>query len=144
MLFDIQTTLEFDNSASFVNMKLKFSPDIILTSYKYSLRLTGEHHDVLRLFVDTYFEPYTAEKFLLSDHNNDIFGSILILDEDYRKLASFIKDMWFELAVKTGEDVKANEYLHSLIHLPYGYIKVSLLFICLLITWDKEWCIVFL
>ncbi|XP_023319723.1 trehalase [Eurytemora carolleeae] len=112
----------FSDSKSFVDMKLRINPEIVLARFQHLLNQTENRNpsvEQIKNFVSEYFEcGVKLDEVEPEDWKTDLpFTSALNLD-----IAEFcleINRRWKMLGRRTGEDVNKNPELFSLLPLPY-------------------------
>lgn len=139
LLHHIQEAKLFDDDKYFVDMKLKRSPDVVLSEFQ---KLPNMSSTTLQKFLDTYFdEPGTEfETWTPSDwHKNPKFLE-KIEDNTLRKWAAEIHQLWKSLGRQIRTDVRDQPELYSQIYTPNPVVVPGGRF-RELYYWDSYWVI---
>ncbi|XP_045930404.1 trehalase [Micropterus dolomieu] len=145
ILHQIQKAKLFDDDKHFVDMKLRETPDVVLSAFR---NLSHESPNMtvtpakLQEFLNKYFEePGTElETWTPPDwHDKPKFlGGIV--DQELRAWAEKIHNLWKSLGRKIRPGVKAHPELYSLIYTPYPVVVPGGRF-RELYYWDSYWVI---
>ncbi|KAK5868966.1 hypothetical protein PBY51_009934 [Eleginops maclovinus] len=145
ILHQVQTAKLFDDDKYFVDMKLKETPDIVLSAF-HNLSIESPNNIVppakLQVFLSTYFEkPGTEfESWTPPDwHNKPKFlGGIV--DQQLHDWAVKIHTLWKSLGRKIRTGVKDHPELYSQIYTPHPVVVPGGRF-RELYYWDSYWVI---
>jgi len=144
LLHDVQLSRIFKDSKTFVDKKMKYSPDAILESYsKLKEKYNGDAppNDVLKLFVDENFENSTKlERWEPEDWVPNPSVLQKIKDTRYRQWAKDLNLVWKQLSRKMTPEVKLEQDRNSLIYVPNGFIVPGGRFEELY-YWDTYWIV---
>ncbi|KAM6988666.1 trehalase isoform 1-T2 [Tautogolabrus adspersus] len=143
ILHQVQEAKLFDDDKYFVDMKLRETPDVVLSAFQ---NLSQESPNIpaakLQEFLRTYFEkPGTEfESWTPSDwHDNPKFlGGIA--DQQLRTWAEEIHQLWKSLGRKIHSSVKDHPELYSQIYTPHSVVVPGGRF-RELYYWDSYWVI---
>ncbi|KAL6115796.1 treh [Pungitius sinensis] len=145
ILHQVQTAKLFDDDKYFVDMKLRESPDVVLSAFR-NFSNESPNHTVppakLKEFLSAYFDdPGTEfESWTPPDwHENPKFLQG-IADEELRKWAEKIHLLWKSLGRKISEDVRDRPELYSQIYTPHPVVVPGGRF-RELYYWDSYWVI---
>ncbi|XP_041652618.1 trehalase isoform X2 [Cheilinus undulatus] len=143
ILHQVQEAKLFDDDKYFVDMKLKETPDVVISAFK---NLSQESPNIppakLQEFLSMYFDkPGTEfETWTPPDwHENPKFLDG-IADEELRKWAVKIHQLWKSLGRKIRSSVKDHPELYSQIYTPHPVIVPGGRF-RELYYWDSYWVI---
>ncbi|XP_014607616.1 PREDICTED: trehalase isoform X2 [Polistes canadensis] len=144
LLHKIQMASIYPDSKTFVDMKMKNSPEKTLALFREFMNRTDEMptKSEIEQFVNDTFDPPASEfeewnptdwipnpKFLQN-----------INDPEYRKFASDLNEIWKMLGRKMKDDVKLNEEQYSIIYVPNPVIVPGGRF-REFYYWDSYWII---
>jgi alpha,alpha-trehalase len=122
LLEAVQNAHLFHDSKEFVDMPLKYSPDVTLHAF----HQLANKSDVqtIKTFVDEHFSPAGTE--LQGCHPGDWVAKPKsfekIQDPVYRQWAYDVHSKWRSLCRRMKDDVRKNQDLYSLISVPYPFI----------------------
>ncbi|BES99964.1 trehalase (brush-border membrane glycoprotein) [Nesidiocoris tenuis] len=131
LLHAVQTQKIFEDSKTFVDLKLKTNEQVVLSKFdelraKYASKIPNK---ILSSFVDEYFVDCSDDpscKELLPWNPNDWSDNPPVLDKikdpDYKEFASDLNAIWKKLARIMDVQVKEDANLTSLIYLPNGFM----------------------
>ncbi|XP_075230826.1 trehalase-like isoform X3 [Lycorma delicatula] len=141
LLHDVQLSHLFKDSKIFVDFKLKFPEDEILTKYK-DLKQKGTlRRKEIRKFVEENFERGNElEQWVPEDWTKEPNITKRISSEAYKKWVLHLNTMWRVLARKVKKEVKENPNMFSLLYVPNGFIIPGGRF-TELYYWDTYWII---
>ncbi|KAK7883019.1 hypothetical protein WMY93_029193 [Mugilogobius chulae] len=143
ILDQVQKAKLYDDDKYFVDMKLKVSPDIILSAFK---NLSNESPAVprekLQEFINMYFEKPGSEFETWTPPDFETFPPFLsrINDGQLRTFALKIHQLWNLLGKKIQSSVKDQAELYSQIYTPYPVVVPGGRF-RELYYWDSYWVI---
>lgn len=118
----------YNDSKTFVDMKLKNSPDETLKQFdEFMLKYTSERpptKDEIHAWVDENFEGTGREfeNWVPSDFRKDPEILNRINDKELRAFAQDLNGIWNELGRKMRKDVLENQELYSIIYVENGVI----------------------
>lgn len=143
ILDQVQGAKLYDDDKYFVDMKLKVSPDIVLSAFQ---NLSSESPTIprekLQEFVDMYFEKPGTEWDTWTPpdwHSNPTFLN-KITDKQLREWAFEIHRLWKLLGKKIRDSVNDHADLYSQIYSPYPVVVPGGRF-RELYYWDSYWVI---
>ena len=116
----------YPDSKTFVDKKLLYPEETIVTKYRALKEQTNNHPSVdqLKTFVDENFADDKFEPWVPPDFNPKPSVVNNIADEAFRKWVLELNQIWKELAQKMPKDVLENPDRHSFLYIPNGFIKV--------------------
>ncbi|KAM8904681.1 trehalase isoform 2-T2 [Spinachia spinachia] len=145
ILHQVQTAKLFDDDKYFVDMKLRESPDVVLSAFR-NLSNESPNQTVppakLMEFLSAYFEkPGTEfESWTPPDwHDNPKFLEV-IADEELRNWAGKIHLLWKSLGRKISAGVRDHPELYSQIYSPHPVVVPGGRF-RELYYWDSYWVV---
>lgn len=132
----------YNDSKTFVDMKLKQSPDITLKLFDEFMAKGQPSKDQLQEWVETHFEPrgQEFEQWIPDDFtkNPEILNKIN--DKELRGFAESLNGIWLDLGRKMKKDVADNPELYSIIHVDHPVIVPGGRFLEFY-YWDSYWII---
>ncbi|XP_034249125.1 trehalase-like isoform X2 [Thrips palmi] len=139
----VQLAGVFPDSKTFVDKKVKQSPEETIRRFQELLQRTGgaPSRDQVVDFVDQSFEdgdelePWTPPDWT---ETPSILGRIA--DEDFRAWAMELNELWKMLGRKMKTDVRDNPQLYSLMYVPNGFIVPGGRF-REIYYWDTYWIV---
>ncbi|XP_019696678.1 trehalase isoform X2 [Harpegnathos saltator] len=144
LLHTVQMAAVYKDSKYFVDMKMKRPPNETLASFRAFINSVAhppKKHQVEKFLNDT-FEPAGAEFEDWDPADWTASPAFLrrIEDNDLRKFAAELNDIWKMLGRKMKEDVRINEELYSIIYVPNPVIVPGGRF-REFYYWDSYWII---
>lgn len=134
----------FEDSKTFVDMKLKKSPNETLDEFDNFVSSVNNRptQDQLVKWVNENFDPKGSEleRHTPSDHKNEFQLLSRIKDVHLRKFASDLNNIWIELCRKMKNEVKEHPELTSIIYVPNPFIIAGGRFVEFY-YWDSYWII---
>ena len=110
----------YPDSKTFVDMKMKFSKNETLSSFQQFLINTSNNpnNDQIAEWVEENFEERgnEFEQWEPTDWTNHPAILNKIENEDYKKFASRLNEIWHDLGRQMKEDVKNNDEQYSIIY----------------------------
>lgn len=124
LLEAVQNARIYEDSKTFVDMNLKYKPDIVLPAFKNLSSAGTPKKAQLREFLQMYFEgPDTEfEKWIPTDFNKSPAFLAKVKDENLQKFGKAMCEKWKHLGRKIRQDVKDNQDRYSLIYLDHPFI----------------------
>lgn len=145
LLETVQMARIFNDSKTFVDMKMKQNPDTTLKLFdefmaKYAPD-TPSRENILE-WVETHFEPRGTEfeQWIPDDFTKNPAILEKIKDKDFRDFAAELNGIWLELGRKMKKDVADNPELYSIIHVDNPVIVPGGRFLEFY-YWDSYWII---
>lgn len=110
----IQNANIFPDSKTFVDMPLKYDPEVIMESFN---NLPNHDADTLRKFLDDNFLPSGSELESYIPLDFDPHPAFLsrVVDPEYKKFAAILNNVWKVLGKKLIPDVAENPQRYSMI-----------------------------
>ncbi|XP_072309122.1 trehalase [Eucyclogobius newberryi] len=143
ILDQVQKAKLYDDDKYFVDMKLKVSPDTILSAFKnLSSEFSTVSREKLQEFINMYFEKPGSEFETWTPpdwHNNPAFLN-KINDKRLREWAANIHQLWKILGKKIRDGVRDHAELYSQIYTPHPVVVPGGRF-RELYYWDSYWVI---
>ncbi|XP_052753073.1 trehalase-like isoform X1 [Galleria mellonella] len=120
LLDTVQMAGLYNDSKTFVDMKIKFSPNITMEHFRQMMNRTGSHPtkaDILE-FVNDNFDPEGSEfeDWRPTDWKDSPAFLDRIKDPLLHKWASELNRLWLQLGRKMKDEVKENQELYSIIY----------------------------
>ncbi|XP_017092529.1 trehalase isoform X2 [Drosophila bipectinata] len=144
LLHTIQMAQLFEDSKTFVDMKLKNSPDKTLADFEKMMENKNQtpSRDDLVKFVDDYFSPKGTEleEYMPADWVKSPSFLDVIHDPDLKQWGKDLNSIWKELGRKMKDDVSKNPQYYSIIPVPNPVIIPGGRFIEFY-YWDSYWII---
>ncbi|KAK3929304.1 Trehalase, partial [Frankliniella fusca] len=143
LLHVVQTAGIFPDSKTFVDMKVRESPEIALKHFEKLMQDTGSNpsFDQVRSFVNQTFEDGDElEEWTPDDWKEQPALLARIENEKYRQWALSLNKLWRELGRKMKTDVRDNPSHYSLIYVPHGFVIPGGRF-KELYYWDSYWIV---
>lgn len=144
LLHKIQMSKIFKDSKTFVDMKMKYSPNETFERFSKFMNDHGENPGYIDIynFVNNTFDPAGAEfeDWLPSDWKESPKFLNDIHDPDFRDWGSKLNQIWKVLGRKMKNDVKENPDRYSIIWVPYPAIVPGGRF-REFYYWDSYWII---
>ncbi|TKS80711.1 Trehalase [Collichthys lucidus] len=141
----VQTAKVFEDDKYFVDMKLRETPDVVLSAFRnlsHGLPNTTVPPGKLQEFLTTYFEKpgMEFESWTPPDWHEKPKFLEGIADDELRNWAEKIHELWKSLGRKIRSDVKDHPELYSQIYTPHPVIVPGGRF-RELYYWDSYWVI---
>lgn len=135
----------YNDSKTFVDMKLKQSPDETLKVFDdFMAKFTDRQptKDELQKWVEENFEERGTEfeTWIPDDHTKNPAILNKIADKQYKAFAADLNGIWLELGRKMTKDVADNPELYSIIHVENPVIVPGGRFLEFY-YWDSYWII---
>ncbi|XP_034248926.1 trehalase-like isoform X2 [Thrips palmi] len=143
LLHVVQTAKIFPDSKTFVDMKVRESPEIALKHFNAMMDETGDKPTFERVqaFVNQTFEDGDElEEWVPSDWTAQPAILERIVDDKFRDWAAGLNKLWKTLGRKMKADVQLNPQLYSLIYVPHGFVIPGGRF-KELYYWDSYWIV---
>ncbi|XP_043505116.1 trehalase isoform X1 [Polistes fuscatus] len=144
LLHKIQMASIYPDSKTFVDMKMKNSPEKTLALFREFMNRTDEMptKSEIEQFVNDTFDPPASEfeEWNPTDWKPNPKFLQKINDPEYRKFGSDLNDIWKMLGRKMKDDVKLNEEQYSIIYVPNPVIVPGGRF-REFYYWDSYWII---
>nr|AFS17322.1 trehalase [Belgica antarctica] len=146
LLETVQMARIFNDSKTFVDMKMKQNPDATLKLFddfmeKYEQGSTPPKEDVLKWVEDNFEARGTEfEQWIPDDFTKSPAILNKIKDKDFRNFAEELNGIWLELGRKMKKDVADNPELYSIIHVENPVIVPGGRFLEFY-YWDSYWII---
>ncbi|KAE8295018.1 Trehalase [Larimichthys crocea] len=145
VLHQVQTAKVFEDDKYFVDMKLRETPDVVLSAFRnlsHGLPNTTVPSRKLQEFLTTYFEKpgMEFESWTPPDWHEKPKFLEGIADDELRNWAEKIHELWKSLGRKIRADVKDHPELYSQIYTPHPVIVPGGRF-RELYYWDSYWVI---
>ncbi|TKS80705.1 Trehalase [Collichthys lucidus] len=145
VLHQVQTAKVFEDDKYFVDMKLRETPDVVLSAFRnlsHGLPNTTVPPGKLQEFLTTYFEKpgMEFESWTPPDWHEKPKFLEGIADDELRNWAEKIHELWKSLGRKIRSDVKDHPELYSQIYTPHPVIVPGGRF-RELYYWDSYWVI---
>lgn len=142
LLHTVQMAKIFNDSKTFVDLKIKTSEEQVLQNFNQMLNETNNPtHDEIKQFVNNNFEDgKELENWLPPDFKEKPSFLSQITDEKLKNFGQQIVSLWKILARKMNSDVQQNPSQYSLIYLPNGFIIPGGRF-KEIYYWDTYWII---
>ncbi|KAJ6647157.1 Trehalase, partial [Pseudolycoriella hygida] len=121
----VQMARIYPDSKTFVDMKLKYSPEKVLESFRNFVKEYPDRTvDDIERFVNSTFDPPGSEfeNWIPSDHKENPKFLDSIKDADYRQWARDLNDLWLQLGRKMKDEVKRNQQMYSIIYVDHPVI----------------------
>ncbi|XP_043253468.1 trehalase-like isoform X1 [Colletes gigas] len=144
LLHTIQMASIYKDSKTFVDMKMKFSPNETLAMFREFMEQVDQmpsRHQIEQ-FVNRAFDPEGSEFEDWDPADWTMHPKFLnrIADENLRRFASDLNQIWKMLGRKMKNDVKINEDRYSIIYVPHPVIVPGGRF-REFYYWDSYWII---
>ncbi|CAG4962138.1 unnamed protein product [Colias eurytheme] len=144
LLDTVQMAGLYNDSKTFVDMKMKLSPNITMEHFHQMMNRTGSRPtkaDILE-FVNQNFDPEGSEfeDWRPTDWKDNPAFLDRIKDPLLHQWASDLNKLWLELGRKMKEDVKLNQDLYSIIYVDNPFIVPGGRF-REFYYWDSYWII---
>jgi alpha,alpha-trehalase len=134
----------FDDSKTFVDMKMKESPEITLNLFDEFMKKhnNGPTRDDIKTWVNQTFEPRGSEfeNWTPDDYKKNPAILSKIKDKEFRNFAQALNDIWLELGRKMKKEIKDNSQLYSIIYVENPVIVPGGRFLEFY-YWDSYWII---
>ncbi|XP_014241434.1 trehalase [Cimex lectularius] len=144
ILHTVQINEIFKDSKSFVDMKIKTSPEEVKSNFRKLMEATKGVPPVedIKKYVNDNFEPPGSEFVEWSPADWKEYPRFLdtVNDADLRKWGFDLNQIWKSLGRKITENVRENSQLYSIIYLPYPFIIPGGRF-REVYYWDSYWVI---
>ncbi|XP_065165308.1 trehalase-like isoform X2 [Atheta coriaria] len=144
LLHTVQMSKIFQDSKTFVDMKLRYNANTTLENFKDFMSNHNQHpsRDAVIRFVNESFEPAGREfeDWIPQDWTPSPKFVRSIQDPEYKTFALTLNKVWKELGRKMREDVKENQDLYSIIWVPNPVIVPGGRF-REFYYWDSYWII---
>ncbi|XP_054282635.1 trehalase-like isoform X1 [Macrosteles quadrilineatus] len=141
LLHDVQMARLYTDSKTFVDMKLKYSEDEVISKYEALRRQYGgtPPTDKLQEFVDSNFEQGDElEEWKPTDYTTKPSLVDRVDDPLFKQWVEDLNNVFFTLSRKVKPDVKINQGLYSLLYVPNGFVIPGGRF-RELYYWDTYW-----
>lgn len=103
----------FNDSKSYVDLKLKKPPNETLQNFDiFMVKFNNQPtKDQLQSWVEDNFDPDGSEleNWLPLDHKTELEVQKRIKDDNFKKFAGNLNDIWIELSRKMKDDVKVSQ-----------------------------------
>ncbi|KAL4712563.1 hypothetical protein ACJJTC_007579 [Scirpophaga incertulas] len=144
LLRTVQMAGLYNDSKTFVDMKLKMSPNITLDHFHEMMNRTQKkptRADIME-FVEQNFDPEGSEfeEWRPTDWKDNPAFLQRIKDPTLHQWASDLNRLWLQLGRKMKEDVKMNQELYSIIYVDHPFIVPGGRF-REFYYWDSYWII---
>lgn len=145
LLETVQMSRIYNDSKTFVDMKLKQSPDITLKLFDDFMQKFTERQptkDEIQEWVESNFDPRGSEfeAWIPDDFKKDPEILNKINDKALQKFAQDLNGIWLDLGRKMKKDVKDNNELYSIIYVDNPVIVPGGRFLEFY-YWDSYWII---
>lgn len=146
LLDTVQMARIYNDSKTFVDMKLKQSPDVTLQAFDNFMEKFSESNkpskDQIQEWVEQNFDPRGSEfeNWTPDDFKKDPEILNKINDKELRNFASDLNGVWLELGRLMKKDVAANPELYSIIYVENPVIVPGGRFLEFY-YWDSYWII---
>lgn len=134
----------YNDSKTFVDMKLKQSPDVTLVLFdEFMAKLNrAPTREEIKDWVEQNFEKSGTEfeKWIPDDYTKNPAILNKINDKEFRNFAQNLNNIWLELGRKMKKEVKDNSELYSIIYVENGVIVPGGRFLEFY-YWDSYWII---
>jgi alpha,alpha-trehalase len=119
ILNQIQMSGIFNDSKTFVDMPMRFDPEVIWVNFN---QMTEINKETLKIFLEDNFldAGSDSEKWIPTDYSKSPFFLGGITDAPIRKWASDLNDLWLLLGKKISIDVSLYPQRHS--YLPRRFV----------------------
>lgn len=146
LLDTVQMAHIYNDSKTFVDMKMKQSPDETLRIFEeFMAKFTDNqppNKDEIQAWVEENFEERGTEfeNWTPDDFKKDPEILNKIKDKEFRHFAEDLNGIWLELGRKMKKDVEENQELYSIIYVPNPVIVPGGRFLEFY-YWDSYWII---
>ncbi|CAH0764744.1 unnamed protein product [Diatraea saccharalis] len=144
LLDTVQMAGLYNDSKTFVDMKLKYSPNITMGHFKEMMNRTDSRPTKAEImeFVEQYFDPEGSEfdDWKPTDWKTEPKFLERITDPLLHQWASDLNRLWLQLGRRMKDDVKQNQDLYSIIYVDNPFIVPGGRF-REFYYWDSYWII---